>query len=40
MRRDNKPTRDRRLLWGTLILVLIIAIVILHLSGVVGPGSH
>jgi hypothetical protein len=38
---DPRPNRDaRRFLIALLIVAVVIAMVVLHLSGVVGAGSH
>lgn len=43
MKPDQDPPHarsPRRLLWPALIVVIAIAFVVLHLTGVLGPGSH
>jgi hypothetical protein len=43
MQRDHDPRRmgrTRSLLVTVLIVVLVIAFMLLHLTGVFGPGSH
>ena len=40
---DHDPRRTRSvrtLLWPILIVLIAIAFVVLHLTGVLGPGSH
>jgi hypothetical protein len=39
--RNPQPNRDARtFLIAILIVMVVIAMVVLHLTGVVGPGSH
>jgi hypothetical protein len=43
MQHDNEPQPDRgsrSLLWAALIVAIVIAFIVLHLTGVFGPGSH
>jgi hypothetical protein len=43
MRPDNDPSdppRKPRMLLGIAIAALVVAFVVLHLTGVLGPGSH
>jgi len=40
---DHDPPRTRSirsLIWAILIVLIAIAFVVLHLTGVLGPGSH
>ena len=41
---DPRPPRGKRrwvsFVWVALVVVAVLAMVVLHLAGVVGPGSH
>lgn len=37
---DSAPGRRRRLLIGLTIAAVVIVFVVLHVTGVMGPGSH
>lgn len=37
---EAPPRRLRTVLWVALVAVVLVAFVVLHLSGVLGPGQH